>query len=358
MGGTRKDSRCGTCSKLFKDDPDGIHTICCDICDLWFHILCVGVAKEAADIGKKYKYLHWYCPSCSKSSNKFLKNINLLNQEQAKINKELESLQARVTSIELDPDDESKIKEIVSDEIDEIKNTIKSTVAEEIAKLKIPSSTDEQKDSIKSLINEEIKNIKLPTATVTPEENLNTLKTLVSEEIAKLPKPPTPTQPNNAWNLSPNTEIPDFHKIVSEEMHERDELEKVKMNLIISGIPESNSEEEMEAVVQLMKDELDIDAQIESVERCGKRIPDDPSAKPRLLKLRMKFQENRKNILRNAPKLRKSSEPHVKENIYISPDLTCKQQKEAKNLREERREKKRQEPEKNFVIKRGKVVEA
>ena len=356
MGGTRKDSRCGTCSKPFKEDPGGTSTICCDICDLWFHIQCVGVEQEAADIGKKYKYLYWYCPPCSKSSNKFLKNINNLNTEQVKIQQELASIKSRVTSIEVDPDtiDESQVKEIVSAEVEELKKTIQSTVAEEIAKLKIPSPTETQKNTIKSMIDEEINNLKLPTTNITPEDNLKTIKSLVSEEVAKLPPP---KQPQNAWNLSNNSEIPDFQKIVSEEIHEREELEKVKMNLIISGIAESTPEQEKQDVVKLLQDELDIEAHIEGVERCGKRIPED-STKPRLLKLRMKIQENRKNILRNAPKLRKSSDQHVKENVYISPDLTRKQQKDAKNLREERRERKRQEPEKTFLIKRGKVVEA
>ena len=70
----------------------------------------------------------------------------------------------------------------------------------------------------------------------------------------------------------------------------------------------------------------------------------------------MKDARNRKEILRKAPMLRNANEEETREHVYIRPDQTLKQQLESKNLRDQLRRMKQEEPEKNYKIKRGKIV--
>ena len=123
----------------------------------------------------------------------------------------------------------------------------------------------------------------------------------------------------------------------------------------MAGVTESQSEEEdLQSVVDIIKNNLDIDADIEKVVRIGK-TPGDGT--PRLLKLFMRTQENRKSILQNAKKLRQSEDDDVKAKVFINPDMTTKQQLEAKNLRLQRNKLREENPLKTYRIKRGVVVE-
>ena len=140
-------------------------------------------------------------------------------------------------------------------------------------------------------------------------------------------------------------------------MFERKQIELIKNNLVISGIRESGSlQTDLLKVQEIIKENLDIDAEIEKVVRCGKNVPNDVE-KPRLLKLFMKTQDNRKNILHNATKLRESVNDEVREKVYISPDQTKKQQLDSKNLRDQLRARRIEEPTKTYKIKKGVIVE-
>ena len=85
-------------------------------------------------------------------------------------------------------------------------------------------------------------------------------------------------------------------------------------------------------------------------------VAEDPN-KPRLLKLHIKTKDNRKKILQNAKNLRNSEDAHIKQNVYISPDQTKKQQLESKNLRDQLKTKRLEDPLKVFKIEKGLVVE-
>ena len=162
----------------------------------------------------------------------------------------------------------------------------------------------------------------------------------------------------NPWNLVArrNQPTPNMREIIHDEM-EKKQIDLIKLNLVMSGILESNSSaEDLQKAKDLINTELHITAEIEKVVRCGKTRSDDPS-KPRLLKLFMKNQNNRKQILQNAKNLRDSEDEHTKTKVYISPDQTKKQQLESKNLRDELRKVKLDNPLKTFKIQRGAIIE-
>ena len=154
---------------------------------------------------------------------------------------------------------------------------------------------------------------------------------------------------------------------VHTEMGEFEQIQAIKKNLVCSGIKESDSNDDTQieeddriSFVNLIKDEFNIVPAVEKVERCGrKRTPtdDDPTPKPRLLKIYIKDQRTRKDILSKAVTLRNSESDHVKQEVFIKPDQTIKQQKESKNLRARLKELRQQNQEKTYKIYRGEIKE-
>ena len=148
--------------------------------------------------------------------------------------------------------------------------------------------------------------------------------------------------------------------LLSDMLKEKEQINKIKLNLVVSGVEESNSnEDDINKITDILAKELNINPQIAKVERCGKlRNNEDGSpGKPRLLKLYMKNARNRKELLQKAKDLRNSRDEYVKENVYLRPDQTLKQQKDSKNLRDRLRHLREQNPEKIYFIKRGVIEE-
>ena len=150
-------------------------------------------------------------------------------------------------------------------------------------------------------------------------------------------------------------ETPNLKDIVSDEMKELREIEKIKNNLVISGIQEDEERDDLDTVMNIIRDELEIEAEITSLERCGKKRPD--STTPRPIKLVMSNPVNRRKILSKAKILRESEDEDIKSNVYIRPDQTRKQQEQSKNLRDQRRELIAANPGKKYVIKNNAVIE-
>ena len=155
--------------------------------------------------------------------------------------------------------------------------------------------------------------------------------------------------------------VTSIQQIVRTQVNEQAEIEKIRKNLVISGIAESeNDEEDTTKVLDLIEKELNITADINKVERLGKpRVQgdgEDPPS-PRLLKLFFVTQRSRKEVLAKATKLRTSTDEHVKKLVYIRPDLTRKQLEESKNLRELLRKTKTDNPNKTYKIYRNQIIE-
>ena len=54
-------------------------------------------------------------------------------------------------------------------------------------------------------------------------------------------------------------------------MEEQRQIEKIKLNLVVSGIPETeNAEDDLQKVKDIIVEELEITPQIEKIEWCGR----------------------------------------------------------------------------------------
>lgn len=160
----------------------------------------------------------------------------------------------------------------------------------------------------------------------------------------------------NAWKKSPAN----LASIVRTEISERDRIEKLKDNLVISGIEEKGTEEaDKQEVIRLVDQELGIQMQISNTERIGKLYEpkDGEVRRPRLLRLKFTDKLCRKNVLTNAITLRNSESQDVKDKIFIRPDLTKNQREEQKNLRDLLRKIRKDNPNKKYKIIRNQVKE-
>ena len=137
------------------------------------------------------------------------------------------------------------------------------------------------------------------------------------------------------------------------------ERERRKCNVIIHNLPEPVEvtsgeqlrQKDKEKTCSLISTEFKInDFEVQRTVRLGSRNPS--SSRPRLLLVELGDVSTKRQILRQATSLRKSS---TWSNIYISPDLTPKEQAHNKKLREELKSRK-DSGEKNIFIKHGRII--
>ena len=80
---------CKHCSKIIKGN-----SICCDICNCWYHAICTGITKRFETLGKTTK--DWHCRSCVKEIFPF---FDLNNK---KVQNMFSTTQIRIKMIQVD----------------------------------------------------------------------------------------------------------------------------------------------------------------------------------------------------------------------------------------------------------------
>ena len=140
-------------------------------------------------------------------------------------------------------------------------------------------------------------------------------------------------------------------------INEEKEKAKRRLNLMIHNVPESTSEDgltrkshDIEFVTKMCPTELSTNVMINKAFRLGKK-----GVKPRLLKISLSSDIEKATVLKHSTKLRSSDVSPVYNNIFITPDLTRKEQEHNKQLRAELRELNREG--RSFQIKNGKIVQ-
>ena len=310
-----KDVKCGTCSKV------GVE-LECEVCLRWFHPICVNVSALKFQEIKKHEF-HWYCSHCEVAAVEMHTKMQALQNEVTDLKNKVKNLTTKV----------NKLQESNQTLIQECEQKVATKFADEVSNFK---------EELKQEILAEVRVAREEEAAVVQIDDDD------NDEGAH-------GRPWNNVGRRRNTPTPNLRKIINEEMTERQQINLIKKNLVMAGVTETQSEEgDLQSAIDIIKNNLDIDADIEKVARIGK-TPENGN--PRLLKLFMRTQENRKSILQNAKKLRQSEDEDIKAKVFINPDMTTKQQLEAKNLRLQRNKLKEENPEKIYRIKRGVVVE-
>lgn len=120
-------------------------------------------------------------------------------------------------------------------------------------------------------------------------------------------------------------------------MEEDEERDRRKNNLVLWNIPESDKTESEERKLEDLKKVEETVHKVMSVEE-GEfinpiRIGKVGGSKPRLLKVTVRNQEKRGNILRHASRLNHNVK-NPEERIYINPDLTPQEREREKKARD------------------------
>ena len=143
---------------------------------------------------------------------------------------------------------------------------------------------------------------------------------------------------------------------VSSFLTEEKDRERRRLNLILHGVPESNSEDiqtrkdhDSTLVQEIFDQHLGISATIANPIRLGQK-----SVKPRLLRISVSSDHEKANILQNCTKLRGKDVPDPFCKVYICPDLIPKEQENNKELREQL--KNMNKDGKVYQIKNGRIV--
>ena len=130
-------------------------------------------------------------------------------------------------------------------------------------------------------------------------------------------------------------------KKVQEYMEEAEEKDKRKLNIIVSNLPESSKEtleerreEDRTRVGELVERISDVPKEdIVNPVRLG-QVQVGSKARPRLLRLEVKTEEAKKNIMRNVSKLN-TGMTEAKDRIYINNDNTPRERERIKELKQE-----------------------
>ena len=128
---------------------------------------------------------------------------------------------------------------------------------------------------------------------------------------------------------------------------ERKLREEKSMNIVISGNLKSDKESDAKKVVRLVSSN-DLGAQLQLTDiletaRLGRPLSDSDNVQGQrrlLVKLRKDCEETRRKqskILKGAPNLRRATDNHVRQYVYVNPDLTPMQRTEQAARRHAKR---------------------
>ena len=159
------------------------------------------------------------------------------------------------------------------------------------------------------------------------------------------------SKPTQVSNADINTTVASF--LAEEKEKEKD---RRRLNLIVHQLAEPNETDaqkrkecDVKETSDIIQKYLGVSATLTNPIRLGIK-----GAKPRLLKISVSSRQEKAQILKNCTKLRNKEHPSNIQKIYITPDLTPKEQQANKALRSQLDE--MNKPDKLYKIKNGKIV--
>ena len=137
---------------------------------------------------------------------------------------------------------------------------------------------------------------------------------------------------SNTTSNSPNSHS--GIDVVKSFIAEEKEKSRRRLNLIMHHVPESTADvgltrkqDDIKQVSSILEKYIGITLNVQKAFRLGNK-----GDTPRLLKFMIPTDHDKAFILRNSFKLRDDGNPDVIKKIFITPDLTPKEQEESKKL--------------------------
>ena len=150
--------------------------------------------------------------------------------------------------------------------------------------------------------------------------------------------------------------------VISAFLSEEKERSKRRYNVIVHYVEEStadNSQERKEydisTISSIFAKHLGVKTTIVNADHIGKKQEAGGSSKPRLVKVTVASEHEKALLLRNCTRLHDKSNPEEVRRIYVTPDLTPKEQQQNKALRSQLA--KMNEGGRKYWIKNGRIVQ-
>ena len=307
---------CGKCNVEFKGKGAN-HAMHCDLCEKWFHLECTDVPEALYKAMSKFevKAVKWLCDKCDRT---FMESAAELKRKQESMEREMQGMGRQMEELQAKQiEDNRKLKERMD-----------ALEAEMVGmKSEIRDAGRDGKEG-RALI------VKKP-----GEKQLNEGSRVEGASGG---------EDNEGWQMVNRKRERELQAQVVETM----EREKRKSNIIIMGLNKEMTEKEMEDFIGEMIGTIleteDVELKVQG--RIGKKMDGE---KKRPVKVEIRDAAARRKIIQKASNLKK--EPKY-EKIYVSPDLTRKQQEGDKALRDKVKEFRNQGKE-GLKISKGCVVQ-
>jgi len=333
-------SMCGMCKKNVGKNDKGVM---CEMCEVWFHSRCQNVHEETYKLLNQDR-IHFYCEACDRIAGKILKSMTELVRRQdrieekmVKVEQELKEIGGKVEHELKELGGKMKGQEKVEEQIIKVEQELKEIGCKVDHELKVIGGKVKQQDVFDNewrKMREELRQLREKKGGSNQEE----------EEFVKLQK--DVCEMRTEIESKVNSSV----KSVKEDFEETLEIERRKNNIVIHGVTEEDAEKDVEEVADIFASGLCLDfvRHVDKVVRIGRYV----DGKKRPVRLTLKSFESRKEILTRAKQL-KDIEKFKR--MFITPDLTRKQQEIDRELRSQLR-RIREEGETGAKIKFGKIV--
>ena len=149
-------------------------------------------------------------------------------------------------------------------------------------------------------------------------------------------------------------------EVLTSFINEEKERCKRRLNLIVHNVSESSADtgserksHDVSTVTSMFEKYLGVKAKITNANRIGQKKDNQPG--PRLIKVSVESEREKATILRNCTKLRTKDNPEDIQKVYITPDLTPREQQHNKALRARLAEMNKDG--KKYLIKNGRIMQ-
>lgn len=343
---TKKKDNCSLCRIEVKDNQMALN---CDLCQRWYHVGCVKVTKKEYDmISKIDEKVKWFCLDCGEQVKIVQEENSELRQRNRDLEEQNDELKMKLNRLERKVGDiELRIGETIEREL----RKISADITEKLRRLVGEKIGRHEEDITQRLSEIEVRRQQV-------DEERNSENHIYDRAGLRKEMEEMKEQIVNKGVAEVRKQRDHNEKQMQEVMTKIEEMEreKRKKNVVLFNMVESEAEnpqnryrEDEEKCLTMFAEELEIqDLKIEKLIRLGKK----QEGRNRPLLVKLGAEEERKNILKEASKLRHSENFR---RVYINRDLTQTEREQEGKLREELRTR-RSEEGSHYIIRRGKVI--
>ena len=141
------------CKAPVNEGEDGVQ---CEICDGWYHRVCVKLSKQAyealvADSIDKLNMLHWYCTHCSRGVKRVLTGMAVLEKRQDMMENEISNLKKDLIKIS---DIDGRV-EATTEKVARIEKQVKEmdSSIDKVIETRLKEAVEEKEDKEKRCLN-------------------------------------------------------------------------------------------------------------------------------------------------------------------------------------------------------------